>query len=450
MGLDHSSLGRLATPMPARARRAGRFREPGRFLVALSLSAGLAAAMCASALSVAPMAGAAVPRAASTGGAATLGNAAGADFAAPVGAATITGNGAASGVAAPAGAATELVGSVSFTKTATGIAINGRAFVRNKPYGGIYVQFYFDAAYPAGGARAVYLFPAYPACFANTWTVGKQFGYGTHTVTAVALNPYDASQTVIGKTKFTFYDPKYRWGKITSFTVTDPGYVHWAGWVPAGTRVQYLRDGRVLRTLPASSGPRQFNATWMLGAQFAAGTHVFGIRAIDKSGRAHQLHTSRRLRFSASAAALSRAVYRLPGHGLVLGHRMVAHPVAAGPLGVTNLGDCQVRVNVPAAGARLTDVVRHEFLHVLQCRVYDGNVKRMDADAGPATHGVRRLELVADVGERMLGGRFTPYLAAARAGQGPTCHDRRQAANLLNGRPMSYRGALTKHRMAWC
>ncbi|MCL2781311.1 MAG: hypothetical protein FWD74_07460 [Actinomycetia bacterium] len=354
--------------------------------------------------------------------------------------------------ASSADGANRLFGSMTFTKTTTGISLRGHAYVANKAFCGIYVQLFLDDAYPNKGAKETALIPAYPAQFAKTWTAGSHFSYGEHTITAVALNPYDASRTVIGKSaRFSFNDPKYKWGKVTSFSVTDPGWVRWSGWAPAGMRVQYLIDGRVKETLGALSRPRQFERTWILGRSFAAGAHVFQIRAVERSGKTHVLYTSKRMSFSRASQAVAAAVYRLPGHGKVAGKDMVAHATTSGAQGTTNLMNCQVWINVPRSAGVLDDVVRHEYMHVLQCRLYQGQIKAMEADAGPSPNpSVRSLDFIADAGVRLLGGKYTYYLAVARAGKAPTCRERRQAANLLNGHKMRFQGALAKHNVAWC
>jgi len=125
------------------------------------------------------------------------------------------------------------------------------------------------------------------------------------------------------------------------------------------------------------------------------------------------------------AAEVANAVRQLPGGG----NGAVFHPYElAGhhSWGATNLNSCEVWVSPSTPANLILDVVRHEYMHVLQCRIYGGDINAMEKDAG----GWNELDRIADAGALQLGAGWVNYT------YNPTAHERQEAANLLAGRRM--------------
>jgi len=94
--------------------------------------------------------------------------------------------------------------------------------------------------------------------------------------------------------------------------------------------------------------------------------------------------------------------------------------------GVTDIASCIAWINPSTPIYRLLDVVRHEYMHVLQCRNYGGNWRAEEADAG----GMSEIERIADAGAIQQGAQWTLFT------QNPTSFERRAAARLLAGERM--------------
>jgi len=99
-------------------------------------------------------------------------------------------------------------------------------------------------------------------------------------------------------------------------------------------------------------------------------------------------------------AALSA---RLPGTWIVQDR---------GAWGATDLNTGTVYIAPRTPLSKLSSVMYHESVHVLQGRVFGG---RSGADAGLATYG--GIEAVADCGARMLGATWTNYVQHCSAAQ---------------------------------
>lgn len=119
-----------------------------------------------------------------------------------------------------------------------------------------------------------------------------------------------------------------------------------------------------------------------------------------------------------------RTIYELgddPSNWFLLGGEPMRDPKRGIYFGMVFHEDGSAAVN-PATPCRLVaDVVRHEWMHLQQWRMYG-------PDFGAVMLGKRRLELVADCGSMLLGSKYTPYL------QQETCtqRDLRDARRLID------------------
>ncbi|MCL2781422.1 MAG: C40 family peptidase [Actinomycetia bacterium] len=139
------------------------------------------------------------------------------------------------------------IGSGSFSKTAHTVRWSGRAVDPNVKTARLTVQYLID-----GKVKQTVNAPVYPASFARTWKVGKDFGYGSHTISIRARNIGPGSANpIIGTLKFTFAPPwternqkvvafaKAQLGKPYGFAGIGPAYFDCSGLAYAS----YLRIG---------------------------------------------------------------------------------------------------------------------------------------------------------------------------------------------------------------
>ncbi|MGN6302424.1 MAG: hypothetical protein ACTHN8_15185 [Angustibacter sp.] len=148
-------------------------------------------------------------------------------------------------------------------------------------------------------------------------------------------------------------------------------------------------------------------------------------RAVAKRSPSKRPARVQRVRPSTS---LSQAVSRIPGYGA---HRPTRWVLTGkyGHWGATDLGSGTVYISPSVPASRLDSVVRHEWAHVLQIRVYgsaSATVAGLNAYFGGS--GMTGVERAADCMALQLGATWTNYTSCSSATW------QRGAAHLLAGR----------------
>lgn len=106
------------------------------------------------------------------------------------------------------------------------------------------------------------------------------------------------------------------------------------------------------------------------------------------------------------AGRVAAAVAALPGGGHGAVFYPYGHPTESA-WGVTNLGTCEAWISPSTPSNRILDVVRHEYGHVLQCRVFGGDTTELEARIG-----MSGIERTADAVALRLGASWVNYTAS--------------------------------------
>ena len=137
---------------------------------------------------------------------------------------------------------------------------------------------------------------------------------------------------------------------------------------------------------------------------------------------------AKRPQAAAHSTSLGQAVSRIPGYGA---HRRTRWVLTGkyGHWGATDLASGTVYISPSVPASRLDAVVRHEWAHVLQIRVYgsaSATISGLNAYFGGS--GMTGVERAADCMALQLGATWTNYTSCSSASW------QRGAAHLLAGR----------------
>lgn len=151
-------------------------------------------------------------------------------------------------------------------------------------------------------------------------------------------------------------------------------------------------------------------------------------RATKRPAPAKRTVAQRPARSTAPSTSLGQAVARIPGYGA---HRPTRWVLTGqyGHWGATDLNSGTVFISPSVPASRLDSVVRHEWAHVLQIRVYgsaSATIAGLNAYFGGS--GITGAERAADCMALQLGATWTNYTSCSSAAW------RRGAAHLLAGR----------------